>query len=312
MSEKTFKKYIHLERFGTESVDDIEIGECIVQPKIDGTCSSVWATVEENGSKILHCGSRNRELSLEKDNAGFMKYVLESPNMENLRKFCRDHTNYVVYGEFLVPHSLRTYREDAWNKFYIFDILELVGGDEYRYLPYDEYQPLMEEYDLLYIPVIAIVKNGTYENFIKIMHQNTYLIKDGEGFGEGIVIKRYDYKNKFGRYCSAKIVSSEFKEKHFRKMGPPKINGVKIIEEEVVDKYCTETFIEKTFQKILNDSDGNWNSKMIPRLLNTVYHDFVVEEIWQIVKNYKNPKIDFKTLKFHIDRKIKKTKSSLF
>ena len=32
-----FKQYQHIERFGTTEVQHIELGECFVFPKIDGT-----------------------------------------------------------------------------------------------------------------------------------------------------------------------------------------------------------------------------------------------------------------------------------
>lgn len=37
-----FKEYMHLERFGTDEVEDIEFGECYIFYKIDGTNGSVW------------------------------------------------------------------------------------------------------------------------------------------------------------------------------------------------------------------------------------------------------------------------------
>ena len=61
-----FIKYQHVERFGTDEVENIELGICHVFPKIDGTNGSVWL---EDGQ--IKTGSRNRELSLESDNAGF-------------------------------------------------------------------------------------------------------------------------------------------------------------------------------------------------------------------------------------------------
>ena len=60
-----FKKYQHVERFGAIETNGIEYGMCYVFPKIDGTNSQLWM---DGG---LHAGSRNRELSLDNDNAGF-------------------------------------------------------------------------------------------------------------------------------------------------------------------------------------------------------------------------------------------------
>jgi hypothetical protein len=58
-----FKKYQHIERLGTTEVQNIELGECYVFPKIDGTNASVWLN---NGE--VQAGSRNRHLSFDSDN----------------------------------------------------------------------------------------------------------------------------------------------------------------------------------------------------------------------------------------------------
>ena len=37
-----FQKYLHLERYGTDGVDGITIGQCHIFPKLDGTNASFW------------------------------------------------------------------------------------------------------------------------------------------------------------------------------------------------------------------------------------------------------------------------------
>ena len=161
-----------------------------------------------------------------------------------------------------------------------------------------------------YIPPLAKIKNGSYENFIHVLNQNNFFIKDGEGLGEGIVIKNYSYYNKYGRQTWAKIVSSEFKEKHYKEMGCPEKEG-KLIEEEIVDKYCTKALIEKTYMKIHNEMEG-WRSQYIPRLLDTVFYELIKEESWEFIKEFKNPTINYKTLKAFTTMRIKKDLSELF
>jgi hypothetical protein len=75
------------------------------------------------------------------------------------------------------------------------------------------YKQWLDDYEIEYIPCIATVENGNIETFNKILEKNNYLIEDGKGIGEGIVIKNYEYVNKYGRITWAKIVTSEFKEK---------------------------------------------------------------------------------------------------
>jgi len=299
-----FRKYQHIERFGTTEVDDIEIGTCYIFPKIDGTNSSVW--LGDDGD--LHAGSRTRELTLEKDNAGFFAAAKENAN---LHAYLLKHPTHRVFGEWLVPHSLKTYRDDAWHKFYVFDVaVDADNQTGLEYLPYDVYKPLLDEFKIEYLAPISIIKNGGFENFIRCLEQNVFLIKDGEGVGEGIVIKNYDFYNRYGRQTWAKIVTSEFKEKHHKEMGAPIVEN-KIVEQEIVDQYITSAFVEKEYSKIVNDNDG-WTSKMIPQLLSRVFYGLVTEEMWNIVKAFKNPKIDFKTLNTITISKIKSVKSEIF
>lgn len=298
-----FIKYQHIERFGTDEVDGIELGTCHVFPKIDGTNGSVW--LDENGQ--VCAGSRNRELSLDKDNAGFLDAIIKN---QSIIGYLLKHPDHRIYGEWLVPHSLKTYRDDAWRKFYVFDVC-VDSGDDVEYLPYSVYVPLLEEFGIDYIPLLAEVRNGSYDQFVGLLEKNQYLIKDGQGAGEGIVIKNYSYRNKYNRVTWAKIVRAEFKEIHSKTMGAPIVQGEKMVEQEIVDKFCTTALIEKEYAKIVNET-GSWSSKFIPRLLNTVFYSLIQEDGWNIVKEFKMPKINYKTLNHLVIEKIKNEKREIF
>lgn len=296
-----FKKYQHLERFGTSEVEGIELGDCFIFYKIDGTNGSIW--LENNEVKT---GSRNRELSLDNDNQGFYNEIIKD---EKIKSYLEKHPNHRLFGEWLVPHSLKTYRDDAWRKFYIFDVV-LDKEETFEYLSFDIYEPLLKEFNLNYIPPICKVKNPTYETLINQLEKSgLFLVKDGQGKGEGIVIKNYDFYNKYGRQTWAKIVTNEFKEKHVETMGYTELKSALSIEEKILDKYVTESFIEKEFSKIAIDG---WSSKLIPKLLNTIFHELIKEEIWNILKEFKNPKIDFSRLYIMTISKVKLVKKEIF
>jgi hypothetical protein len=299
-----FLKYQHIERFGNDEVDGIEFGDCFIFPKVDGTNASVWLDDEGN----LKAGSRNRTLTLENDNAGFYAHVLSNDKIKN---YLKKHPTHRLYGEWLVPHTIKTYREDAWRKLYIFDITIDKDEENIEYIPYDIYKPLLDEFELDYIPPIAKVTNPVYETLLKSLEKNQFLIKDGQGVGEGIVIKNYDYYNKYKRQTWAKIVTTEFKEKHVKTMGYNELKIKQMVEEDIIEEFCTEAFIEKEFAKIVNEQDG-WKSQYIPMLLGRVFSELVKEETWNILKKYKNPKIDFKTLNALLIQKVKKVKHEIF
>lgn len=295
MNELEFKKYQHVERFGTIETEGIDKGMCFVFPKIDGTNAQLWWN---NG---LRAGSRNRELSLDNDNAGFYEWA---KRQVTIMSFFKEYPNVRLYGEWLVPHTLKTYEETSWRKFYVFDVM---NGEDY--IPYELYSVILDQFNIEYIPPICKVENPTYERLVNQLEKNVYLVKDGEGTGEGIVIKNYDYKNKFGKVVWAKIVKNEFKAKH-AKVSVTEIKEKSMIEEAIVDKFVTKELIEKEFSKI--DNDGGWSSKHIPRLLNTVYYCLVKEDGWNFVKEFKNPSIDFKRLSFFTTNKVKKIMPHLF
>ena len=294
-----FQKYQHIERFGTQETSRIEIGECFVFPKLDGTNASVWF---EDGH--LHAGSRNRELSLDNDNAGFMAWASQNLNILELGS---EHPNLRLYGEWLVPHSLKTYRQDAWRRFYVFDVMV---GDVY--IPYTEYQGILEKHGIDYIPPICRIVNADYEQLVEQLQKNVFMVEDGKGAGEGIVIKRYDYFNKYGRQTWAKIVTSEFKEKHAKTMGAPLLAEKPILEIAIAESFVTAALVEKEYSKILLDNGDEWSSKLIPRLLETVFYSVVKEDAWEIVKAHKLPTIDFKRLKNFVFARVKAVKPELF
>lgn len=293
-----FKKYMHLERFGTAEVEGLETGVAHVFPKIDGTNGSVWLT--DDGE--VCAGSRNRDLSKGDDNAGFFEWVKEQ---ESFKTYFAEHPAHTLYGEWLVPHSLKTYRDDAWRKFYVFDVM--AGG---AFIPYEEYQDGLERHGIEYLPLLAKVRNGNEVSFQKCLEKNVFLIKDGEGVGEGIVIKNYGFTNRFGRTVWAKIVTNGFKEKHHKAMGAPLV-GQQIVEEKIVEKYVSAHLIQKTHAKIANEC-GGWSSRYIPRLLSTVWHDFITEEAWQMLKDFKNPKVDFGTLNRLCTARVKQVMPEIF
>lgn len=296
-----FRKYTHIERYGNDEVQGIELGECYVFPKIDGTNASVWLGLKGQ----VMAGSRNRELSFDNDNAGFYKHVVDD---DDIKRFLVQYPHLRLYGEWLVPHSLKTYRDDAWRKFYVFDVYD---DTEEIYLAFEAYRPLLKEFNITLIHPISIIHNSNYDQLIGQLEKNVFLINEGAGAGEGIVIKNYDYRNRFGNTGFAKMVTNAFKEKHTKEMGASIMNGKRMVEDDICNQIVDKHFVEKTYSKIVNEQ-GGWNSKYIPRLLQTVYYDLVNEEIWNMVKKMKNPTINFRTLQSLTTMKIKEFMPELF
>lgn len=292
-----YKSYQHVERLGTDAVEGILDGRVYFQTKIDGT-NAVLYLKDDN---TLGVGSRNREIHLGEDNRGCASYLLSNPQYLELVK---RHPNCYFFGEWLIKNHIKNYFPDAYKKLYIFDVLELTedGG---RYVTPDEYISWLEEFDIDYVPVEAVIDHPTQEQIDEVL-RNAHFLQEGTGGNEGVVLKRYDYKNKYGRTIWAKIVRTEYKQE---KSKPKENRSLEAIERQIVDAFCTPAFIEKEYAKLAIDG---WNSKMIPKLLGTIWHELIIEESWNIIKKFKNPTIDYKLLNALVIEQIKSVKRELF
>lgn len=298
-----FKPYMHVERWGNSEVEGIEHGTCFVFPKIDGTNASVWLDGSAWHSPDVCAGSRTRQLSLGADNAGFLAWVLQQ---ENLKAYLHAHPTHRLYGEWLVPHTLKTYRQDAWRRFWIFDV-----ETDNTYLSYDIYKDELEKFGLDYVVPMFKAENIHLEYLLKALEKNTFLIQEDSGLGEGVVVKNYDFVNRYGKTVWAKVVRQEFKEENAKVFGINTIGLVNPVEKQIAEKYVTQAIVDKVHAKIVNEI-GGWESKYIPRLLNTVFYDLIKEETWEFLKEFNLPAISFQSLKAYTFKRVKELKKELF
>src|SRR3990167_979743 len=163
-----FKKYLDVERLGKSDVDGILGGRCLIFPKLDGANGSIWIEQDEQ-TKIneICCGSRNLRLSGSNTNRGFYNYVLE--NAERFTKILEKHPSWILYGEWLVPHTVRGYRKDSWKQFYVFDVFDRDTG---KYLHFVEYQHELAKLGIKYIPCTAIYTNPSLEQLVALLGTN--------------------------------------------------------------------------------------------------------------------------------------------
>ena len=292
-----YKKYQHIEKLGTHEVEGILNGEVHLTYKIDGTNSCVYLKNDE-----LAFGSRNRELSLDQDNQGFVAAAMKNPAFTDaLLQLLRAHPNWIVYGEWLIPVNIKRYKADAWRKFYIFDVFD---AESLTYLRFDNYIDSVKELGLDYIPEIAVLQNPTEEDV------RAYLEKTGEflidsGVGEGIVLKNYEYRNPYGRQTWAKILTEDFAaHKRTKRASNAANKNESPVEYGIISTLLTPEHIQKEKQKLV-EKYGFWESKFIFELLNRTFLEFYADN-WEIIlKKFHWPTINFKRLKGYSDEKIK-------
>lgn len=293
-----YKKYQHIEKLGTSPVEGILKGVCHLFYKIDGTNSSVFLK-EKN---TLGFGGRKRELTIEKDNAGFVaSFLLNKEIYNKILEYLTRYPERIIYGEWLIPVTIKRYNKDAWRRFYIFDIYD----DETKsYIPYDEYKVDLDRLELDYVPKIVSLTNPTVEEILSYLDRTgDFLIT--EGAGEGMVIKNYDFINSEKERIWAKVLSEDFRNdkksyrntNHQNKTEHP-------VEHKIVTGFLTPEFVQKEKSKLIEET-GSWNSKMISVLLNRVFIEFWKDNWELIFKKFKYPTIDFKSLKRLVDEFVK-------
>jgi hypothetical protein len=291
-----FRKYDHVERLSSDEIDGLLIGSCYIQPKIDGANCSAW--FDETGIGVASHTQFMGTLDTVSDDAlmGFGGWT--KANREKFEKYFALHPTYTLYAEWLVPHSLKTYRKDAWRNMYVYDVLDNATG---KYIPFDDYKVDVEGVGFVLIPVLAILKNATEMDIRQYLEKNTYLIEDNCGVGEGVVIKNYAYENRFGRQPWGKIVRNEFKEQNLAAFGAG-ITEYVSTESKFAQLYITEGRLEKVKAKMRET--GEMGSKRIGEYFERTWNDVFVE-LWDYCKKEKNPTIDFRNLNQHVVAKIK-------
>jgi len=292
-----YHKYQHIEKIGTGDTDGILNGTVYVTCKIDGDNGAVYL---DGGA--VHCGARTMEIDEKNDIGGFAKFILHDPRIE---KALKAHPDWIIYGEWLTPHTLKRYAADAWRKFYVFDILKVNGPEVIvdengavlngEYVPIDEYAPMMVSYGIDFIPLLAKLENPSMDDLKALLQKSgSFLIT--EGLGEGIVIKNYGYRNKFGHQTWAKMLTEDFSlhKKELRKesVGPKSEHPV---ERAIADKFLTPEAISKEFLKF-KEMKGGWDDAMANEFLGRFWNEWLDDNIKLILKKLKTPTIDFKAL----------------
>lgn len=285
----SFRKYEKIYRLGTSEAEGILKGTVYVAPKLDGTNGSVWLDFDG-----IQYGSRNHKLGEGADNAGFKAAYLHD---DRLYDILNDHPSWRIYGEWLVPHTIKGYQDDAWRKFYVYDVH---NGE--RFLTYDEWEYDVSSNGLEYIQHLRLDNPTMEEVEVALQMLSKKYMKDGE-IGEGIVLKNYEFTNRFGVCAYAKYINEGFQSR------PKKVAYDNPVEEEISSKCVTEYLVKKTADKILWASgleEPVWDRKtMIPRLIETVYHDVITEKLYDVLKGMKSPIVNFKVLKAFVSRDVK-------
>lgn len=306
-----YRSYTHLEKLDKDVVKDIlKCEHLIVQVKLDGSNACVW----DAGDGTVACGSRKRNLSTTSDNGGFYNYINTStdPEVGFLRNFCKDHPDYIVYGEFLgVPGQklLGTIKDYVESGFFIFDVFDASTGE---YLPYATWSKFFENNYHRVVPLIADLDHihcgVTIETLIDAYADKTnFNMPDGMR-GEGLVIKAEpSYRDIYGNIQIGKIVLDEFHARKKQKVKAPAMTADECIN-AFVENYCTAAFMAKEQNKVmlaLGMDEWENKGKCIGMTIQGCLNELMQEEFWDYFKKHLVV-LDLAALKYAIEVKVRK------
>lgn len=306
-----YRSYTHLEKLDKDVVKDIlHCNHIIIQAKLDGSNACVW----DAGDGTVACGSRKRNLSATSDNGGFYNYINTStdPEVGFLRNFCKDHPDYIVYGEFLgVPGQklLGTIKDYVESGFFIFDVFDTSTGE---YLPYATWSKFFENNYHRVVPLIADLDHihcgVTIETLIDAYADKTnFNMPDGMR-GEGLVIKAEpSYRDVYGNIQIGKIVLDEFHARKKQKVKAPAMTADECIN-AFVENYCTAAFMAKEQNKVmlaLGMDEWENKGKCIGMTIQGCLNELMQEEFWDYFKKHLVV-LDLAALKYAIEVKVRK------
>lgn len=299
-----YKSYQHVEKLGSSQTHGILEGTCYVFYKIDGTNGCIF--YKDNQVRF---GSRRRELNFKEgqDNQGFEATITTNENYkpmyEDLQKFFEKYPNYIIYGEWLVCGTLKTYKEEAKRQFYIFDVYNPIDD---TYINYEEYKKEFDENfpNLKYIPLLAKLDYPTSQDLMGLLDRTgEYLIT--QGLGEGIVIKNYSYRNGHGNTIWAKMLTEDFKNRKQHTKQENKENKQNSPIEYNISKLLSDEHISKEYNKLLENKQTSWEMKYMLELINRVFNEFINDNIDIILNKFHLPTINFKLLKQLCTNKVR-------
>ena len=253
------------------NVGAFQVGDHIsIQEKIDGSNASF--TYEDG---ILKAFSRKQELNFSNTLRGFWNWV----QTLNAEEYAED-SRYIYFGEWLVRNKV-VYNQDAYCKFYFYDIFDKV--DEV-YMPQDFVKEQSKKHNLIYVHEFY---NGP---FISWEHCRSFMNSPGYGDRqEGIIVKSAtklnDDTDRQPFYL--KIVNEDFKEtmkNREPKEVDPEVEAARANALSLIEQVVTRNRVEKMIRKLVDE--GVLPTEITPKDMGVVarnipkriYEDCVKEE----------------------------------
>ena len=143
----------------------------------------------------------------------------------------------------------------------------------------EEVYKIAQEYSILTPKLFLKTTNPTLDQIQPFVGKSELGPK-----GEGVVIKNFDFINKWGVLSYAKLVTQEFKEDNSLVFGGNRKDSDSYWEQWAVNKFLDISRIRKIINKTESITGNKIRIEDTPRVIGTAYHDMITEEIWEIQK----------------------------
>lgn len=273
------EKYQHVERFGSSNVEGLLDKNCVVQEKLDGAnltvANEAGLIVATRNSCIHHDGAPLTGFR------GAVEYVLAH---EGILDFITDHPELVLRGEWLIKNRI-DYGPMNMFKYYVFDV-QLRDGN---YIPWEDYSSLLAEYDILMVPHLGFA--DSMDEVIAFAGGESAIGGDRK---EGVVVKRYDFANKYGQIVWGKFVNEEYHQ-------TPRIRTECNHEAAFADYAVSVALVNKVMDKL----EGDISIRRLGEIIGRSWDDVVHEELAEFVLHNKIKNFNFFTARKEVTNLVR-------
>jgi hypothetical protein len=271
------KKYTDIVRLGHKmTVGVLSPGDHItITEKLDGANSS-FVPIEFG----VDCFSRNIQVTPDNTLRGYYGWIQE--NIVSIKE--KLNPKYRYFGEWLIPHKI-VYKPEYYNNFYLFNVYDEELG---KYLSDNIMRSEAARLGIKTVPLIYEGEYISFEHLMSFVGQSEMAVD----YGEGVVVKNVDYKDRYGHQVFVKLVHEDFAE--IQKQKKPKDPSVITQEQVFVNTYLVEARVDKMLHKLVDEDilDENFGIEDMGTILKNLnvrlYDDLLKEESDYLPAEYEN------------------------
>lgn len=278
-----YKKYDKILNKGFQLSDFVETGIEVTE-KLDGSNASFTYDADAKKVRVF---SRNQELTENNNLNGFYQYVQEFVKDFNDLQIAT-LSDYTIFGEWLTKHTV-TYKDEAYNKFYAFDVFNKKSGyyvsRKLRLEVFSTLQLKTPEEFMTFEPAELLMLNkedvlNEFKN--SVGKSNLTLTPDT---GEGVVIKSLGVRDP-DNDPSYKLVTDRFRETKGLKQQKPTGLQVHLVDYAITEVRMKKIIFKKLDEQVLTEEDLTLQNfgKVMGSVAKEFQDDIIEEEMDEIIK----------------------------